>query len=89
MTTTGTEVEALAGARINGQPVQPARPWRTTVTEPATGEPLFELIGGGTTEARAVLDEAERAARMGRNRAGGKGRSAAGDRLGAAQRTRG
>ncbi|MDI2030205.1 aldehyde dehydrogenase family protein [Saccharopolyspora sp. TS4A08] len=63
MTTTGTEVEALVGARINGQPVRPARPWRTTVIEPATGDPLFELVGGGATEARVVLDEAERAER--------------------------
>ncbi len=63
MTTTGTEVETLVGVRINGEPVQPAQPWRTNVIEPATGKPLFELIGGGAAEARAVLDEAERSRR--------------------------
>ncbi|MBB5158882.1 aldehyde dehydrogenase family protein [Saccharopolyspora phatthalungensis] len=63
MTATEATVHTLAGVRINGEPVQPAQPWRTVVTEPATGQDLAQLIGGGKAEAMAALDAAASAER--------------------------
>lgn len=48
----------LPGVRIAGRTVEPATAWTTPVLEPATGEALFELVGGGETEARRAADTA-------------------------------
>jgi len=52
----------VGGVRIGNRAVEPAEPWLLTVTEPATGETLAEVVGGGSREAMQAVAEAATAA---------------------------
>lgn len=63
MTRPDSTFETLAGVRINGHPESPEQQWRAVVSEPATGRPVAQLVGGGRTEAATALDAAAHAER--------------------------
>lgn len=47
-----------SAVRIGGEPTAPSDVWPVTVTEPATGGVLAELVGGGRSDARRAADAA-------------------------------
>lgn len=50
-----------SGVRLDNQIYEPIDPWPFKVTEPATGQLLAKLIGGGAQDAQLAIDRADAA----------------------------
>lgn len=53
--------DPVVGVRSAARPATPLDPWPLEVTDPATGERLAHVTGGGPADARRALDAAARA----------------------------
>lgn len=53
-----TAATGESAVRIGNKEVVTDDPWPLTVTEPATGEPMAQLIGGGAADGRYAVDAA-------------------------------